>query len=195
MASQPSPRRSLASPRGPQAPLQEGKSRALFQAEVLHHVLGSGHQVPRPSLALGSPGTQKSALLKGPPPQSGVSFTLGRLRGSQTPRQEQSASVVALQCFTCREPSSLSSCVTITTCNANETMCQITVYSLETGDTTVTMSCASKCVPWDADSFGRVRPVLCCDTDLCNVDGAPSLGSPHGLALTLALISLLSLQL
>ncbi|XP_032981941.1 uncharacterized protein LOC117033765 isoform X4 [Rhinolophus ferrumequinum] len=108
MASQPSPRRSLASPRGPQAPLQEGKSRALFQAEVLHHVLGSGHQ-------------------------SGVSFTLGRLRGSQTPRQEQSASVVALQCFTCREPSSLSSCVTITTCNANETMCQITVYSLETG--------------------------------------------------------------
>ncbi|XP_032981942.1 uncharacterized protein LOC117033765 isoform X5 [Rhinolophus ferrumequinum] len=41
--------------------------------------------------------------------------------------------VVALQCFTCREPSSLSSCVTITTCNANETMCQITVYSLETG--------------------------------------------------------------
>uniref|UniRef100_A0A671FEA5 UPAR/Ly6 domain-containing protein n=1 Tax=Rhinolophus ferrumequinum TaxID=59479 RepID=A0A671FEA5_RHIFE len=103
--------------------------------------------------------------------------------------------VVALQCFTCREPSSLSSCVTITTCNANETMCQITVYSLETGDTTVTMSCASKCVPWDADSFGRVRPVLCCDTDLCNVDGAPSLGSPHGLALTLALISLLSLQL
>ncbi|XP_032981938.1 uncharacterized protein LOC117033765 isoform X1 [Rhinolophus ferrumequinum] len=133
MASQPSPRRSLASPRGPQAPLQEGKSRALFQAEVLHHVLGSGHQVPRPSLALGSPGTQKSALLKGPPPQSGVSFTLGRLRGSQTPRQEQSASVVALQCFTCREPSSLSSCVTITTCNANETMCQITVYSLETG--------------------------------------------------------------
>ncbi|XP_019567839.1 ly6/PLAUR domain-containing protein 2 isoform X3 [Rhinolophus sinicus] len=103
--------------------------------------------------------------------------------------------VVALQCFTCHETSSLSSCVTITTCNATETMCKATVHTLETGDATVTMSCTSECVPWDVDSFGQTWPVFCCDTDLCNVDGAPTLGSLHGLALTLALTSLLSLQL
>ena len=41
--------------------------------------------------------------------------------------------VVALQCYTCPEPISVSSCDTITTCNANETMCKTTLYSLETG--------------------------------------------------------------
>lgn len=68
------------------------------------------------------------------------------------------------------------------------------VYSF-LGVATVTMSCASKCMPWDVDSFGLTWPVFCCDTDLCNVDGAPTRGSLHGLALTLALASLLSLQL
>lgn len=41
--------------------------------------------------------------------------------------------VVALQCYTCHEPTGVSSCVTITTCNANETMCKTTLYSLEIG--------------------------------------------------------------
>lgn len=41
--------------------------------------------------------------------------------------------MVALQCYTCPEPVSVSSCDTITTCNANETMCKTTLYSLETG--------------------------------------------------------------
>ncbi|XP_040117591.1 ly6/PLAUR domain-containing protein 2 [Oryx dammah] len=109
--------------------------------------------------------------------------------------------VVALQCYTCPEPISVSSCVTITTCNANETMCKTTLYSLETvypflGDSTVTKSCASKCVPSDVDGIGWTRPVSCCNTDLCNVDGAPTLGSPRSLAGTLLLITpLLSLHL
>ncbi|KAM5211687.1 ly6/PLAUR domain-containing protein 2-like [Hipposideros larvatus] len=108
--------------------------------------------------------------------------------------------VVALQCFTCHEPNKLSSCVTVTSCKTNETMCKTTIYSLETvypflGDVTVTKSCASKCVPSDVDGIGLTRPVLCCNTELCNLDGAPALGSPHGLALTLTLTSLLSLQL
>ncbi|ELK11688.1 Ly6/PLAUR domain-containing protein 2 [Pteropus alecto] len=40
---------------------------------------------------------------------------------------------VALQCFTCLEPTGVSDCVTVTTCSVNETMCKTTLYSLETG--------------------------------------------------------------
>lgn len=41
--------------------------------------------------------------------------------------------MVTLQCYTCPEPIDVSNCVTITTCNVNETMCKTTLYSLETG--------------------------------------------------------------
>ncbi|XP_008064518.1 ly6/PLAUR domain-containing protein 2 [Carlito syrichta] len=104
----------------------------------------------------------------------------------------------ALRCYTCQEPSGVSSCVAITTCNANETMCKTTLYSLEIvypflGDSTVTKSCASKCEPSDVDGIGQTRPVSCCNAELCNVDGAPALKSPHCLAWTLTLIPLLSL--
>ncbi|KAK1331849.1 hypothetical protein QTO34_007525 [Cnephaeus nilssonii] len=107
---------------------------------------------------------------------------------------------VALQCFSCQEPTGEFSCVTIATCKANETMCKTTLYSREMvypflGDATVTKACASKCVPSDADGIGLTRPVSCCNVDLCNVVGASAPRGPRGLALALTLASLLSLPL
>ncbi|CAH7108231.1 Lypd2 [Phodopus roborovskii] len=103
---------------------------------------------------------------------------------------------MALQCYTCQDPVSVSNCVTITTCHINDTMCKTTLYSLETvfpflGDSTVTKSCASKCEPSDVDGIGLTRPVSCCNSDLCNVDGAPTLGSPWALVLAPALTFIL----
>ncbi|KAF4022184.1 hypothetical protein G4228_014047 [Cervus hanglu yarkandensis] len=49
--------------------------------------------------------------------------------------------VVTLQCYTCPEPISVSSCITIATCNANETMCKTTLYSLETGEALSCITC------------------------------------------------------
>ncbi|EHB18001.1 Ly6/PLAUR domain-containing protein 2 [Heterocephalus glaber] len=100
--------------------------------------------------------------------------------------------VMALRCYTCQELTTVSSCITITECNANETMCKTTLYSLEMvfpflGDSTVTKSCSSRCEPSDVDGIGQTRPVSCCNTDLCNVDRAPALGGAHSLALAFAL--------
>ncbi|MBZ3883040.1 Ly6/PLAUR domain-containing protein 2 [Sciurus carolinensis] len=38
---------------------------------------------------------------------------------------------MALKCYACHVPTGVSSCITITSCNAKETMCKSTLYSGE----------------------------------------------------------------
>lgn len=54
-------------------------------------------------------------------------------QGLPDPSLVTSCPAVALRCYSCQEPTSVSSCVNISTCKANETMCKTTLYSLELG--------------------------------------------------------------
>ncbi|ELW48113.1 Ly6/PLAUR domain-containing protein 2 [Tupaia chinensis] len=90
---------------------------------------------------------------------------------------------VALQGYTCQKPRSVGSCVTVTTCNANKTMCKIALCSLGAvyvflRDSTGIQLCVSKHERAHLDSTRQTCPVSCCDTEQCNMNQTLTPGSP-----------------
>ncbi|XP_062424554.1 ly6/PLAUR domain-containing protein 2-like [Rhea pennata] len=83
----------------------------------------------------------------------------------------------SLRCYTCKEPTDISLCKTVTLCPLKANACTTTLLSVDLGypffgNITVTRSCTENCVP--SDGIGANRPTLCCSTDLCNDDSTSS---------------------
>ncbi|XP_074841700.1 ly6/PLAUR domain-containing protein 2-like [Carettochelys insculpta] len=86
----------------------------------------------------------------------------------------------SLQCYTCKEPTDVSACTTVSNCSEKATACKTTVLSVDSGypffgNMTVSKSCAETCMPSDPDGIGESHPDSCCSTDLCNTSNTPAL--------------------
>ncbi|XP_037364233.1 secreted Ly-6/uPAR-related protein 1 [Talpa occidentalis] len=89
---------------------------------------------------------------------------------------------VAFRCFTCEQPTSISSCTNITRCTPEHTACRTTLVMGQAEypfnqSPLVTRSCASSCMATDPDSIGDAHLIHCCFQDLCNSVGAAGLGA------------------
>ncbi|KFQ22840.1 Ly6/PLAUR domain-containing protein 2, partial [Merops nubicus] len=76
----------------------------------------------------------------------------------------------ALRCYTCKEPTDIAKCRTITPCPMGATVCTTTLHSVDSGypffgNITVTRSCENECLP--SSGIGASKPKSCCYTDLC----------------------------
>ncbi|XP_006879506.1 PREDICTED: secreted Ly-6/uPAR-related protein 1 [Elephantulus edwardii] len=83
----------------------------------------------------------------------------------------------AFKCYSCQQPTIISSCRKITYCKPVDTACKTTMVNVPSeypfnGKAMVTGSCASSCEATDPDSLGAFNPVFCCFHDLCNAEKA-----------------------
>nr|DBA23899.1 TPA: hypothetical protein GDO54_011614 [Pyxicephalus adspersus] len=117
------------------------------------------------------------------------------------------ASAYSLKCYTCVGETSEDNCMTTATCSANQTTCMNAVvnfgsqsnffegfYIFAGNISAITKECASSCTP-NTFNFGVTGKVFCCNTDLCNVSGAPSMQAMYTiLAVALFLLGALLIQ-
>ncbi|KFP89261.1 Ly6/PLAUR domain-containing protein 2, partial [Apaloderma vittatum] len=76
----------------------------------------------------------------------------------------------SLRCYTCKEPTDIAKCRTVTLCPLNATVCTTTLHSVDSGypffgNITVTRDCEVECLAFDG--IGANKPKSCCNTDLC----------------------------
>ncbi|NWS73948.1 LYPD2 protein, partial [Crotophaga sulcirostris] len=76
----------------------------------------------------------------------------------------------SLRCYTCKEPTDIDKCRTVTLCPPKANVCTTTLHSVDTGypffgNITVTRSCEEECHL--SDGIGANKPKTCCYTDLC----------------------------
>ncbi|XP_061230236.1 ly6/PLAUR domain-containing protein 2-like [Neopsephotus bourkii] len=85
----------------------------------------------------------------------------------------------ALRCYTCKEPTDIAKCKTVTLCPPKSIVCTTTLHSVDSGypffgNITVTRNCEEECVSYDG--IGANKPKSCCYTDLCTDDNRSSNG-------------------
>uniref|UniRef100_A0A8B9ETP5 Snake toxin/toxin-like domain-containing protein n=1 Tax=Amazona collaria TaxID=241587 RepID=A0A8B9ETP5_9PSIT len=79
----------------------------------------------------------------------------------------------SLRCYTCKEPTDIAKCKTVTLCPPKSIVCSTTLHSVDSGypffgNITVTRNCEEECV--SNDGIGSNKPKSCCYTDLCTDD-------------------------
>nr|XP_033790564.1 lymphocyte antigen 6E-like [Geotrypetes seraphini] len=82
-----------------------------------------------------------------------------------------------LQCYTCKSETSNSKCQTPASCGEGETFCKTSVTYGGIGSLRVSFinkNCADSCSPSDVNVYAGGAYTSCCQTDLCNVNGATS---------------------
>ncbi|KAM9575414.1 secreted Ly-6/uPAR-related protein 1-like [Guaruba guarouba] len=85
----------------------------------------------------------------------------------------------SLRCYTCKEPTDIAKCKTVTLCPPKSIVCTTTLHSVDSGypffgNITVTRNCEEECVSYDG--IGANKPKSCCYTDLCTDDNRSSSG-------------------
>ncbi|XP_068094556.1 lymphocyte antigen 6E-like [Hyperolius riggenbachi] len=87
-----------------------------------------------------------------------------------------------LQCYTCTSQSSNTNCLTPTNCSSTDTTCMTSVVAGGLGSlsgATITKSCTNVCVATGVNLVIFTSGTYCCNTTLCNVNGASSVKSTY----------------